>query len=103
LAPSRPHCSYVEFCCTFPSSDQLQDALRQEGLSQTEYGLLRALDNAIIEHEPPNGDEYDHLAILADPAWQAVVVKAEVTRKELLLLVKDPIEHSYLLGDRSTP
>jgi hypothetical protein len=96
-----PHWSYVEFCCSFPQPDQLQFAFDRRHLSVSEFDLLTALGRAIAGHEPPQGDAYDHRAILADPAWRAVVATAERARQELLALTNDPIERSYLLGDQS--
>jgi hypothetical protein len=95
-----PHWSYVEFCCCFPSDDQLKFALDRGHLSEAEFDLLATLGRAITQHEPPQGNHYDHFAILADPAWQAVVAKAEKTLQELLLIVSDPTERSYLIGDQ---
>jgi len=72
-----PHWSYVEFCCCFPDADQLKFALDRGNLSEAEFDLLISLRKAIGEHRPPQGNHYDHSAILADPAWQAVVANAE--------------------------
>jgi hypothetical protein len=104
LAPPTPspHWSYVEFCCCFPTTDQLKDAVEKGKLNEAEFNLLMALGRAITEHEPARGNHYDHPAILADPAWQAVVATAEKTRQELLQIVSDPSERSYLIGAQAT-
>ncbi|SED53817.1 hypothetical protein SAMN05519104_3762 [Rhizobiales bacterium GAS188] len=94
-----PHWSYVEFCESYPSADQLQFARTRGHLSTEEFELLAALGNAIARHKPPGGDWYAHLAILEDPAWHVVVAMAEQIRRQLLTLTDDPIERSYLLGD----
>jgi hypothetical protein len=93
-----PHWSYVEFCCSYPDADQLQSARDRGHLSDKEFELLGALCNALISHKPPGGNYYDSLAILEDPAWHAVVEKAERIRQQLLTLTEDPIERSYLMG-----
>ena len=93
-----PHWSYVEFCCSIPDADQLKDALDKGHLSDAEFDLLATLGRAITEYEPPQRNHFDHIAILADPAWHAVVPKAERAREELLLMVRDPAERSYLVS-----
>ena len=103
LAPPTPspHWSYVEFCCCFPNDDQLKSALDRGHLSEAEFDLLASLGKAIGEHQPPQGNHYDHPAILADPAWQAVVANAEKARQKLLLIARDPEERSFLTGGQS--
>jgi hypothetical protein len=96
-----PHWSYVEFCCCSPGSDQLKQALDSGNLSEAEFDLLASLGEALGEHQAPKGNDYNHPAILADPAWQAVAAKAEKTRQELLLIVSDPEERSSLTGGQS--
>jgi hypothetical protein len=102
LAPPTPspHWSYVEFRCSYPALEQLEFARNSGHLSKVEFDLLATLKKAISEHEPPRGDAYDHRAILADPAWQALVANAEKTRQKLLLIVGDPEERNYLFGSQ---
>jgi hypothetical protein len=95
--PTRsPHWSYVEFCCKYPDSDQLQFARDRRHLSAKEFELLAALNKALISHKAK--DVYDHHAILEDSDWHAVVAKAKSIREQLLALTVDPIEQSYLMG-----
>jgi hypothetical protein len=95
----NPHWSYVEFCCCFPDADQLRDAREKGHLSVREFKLLTGLGAAIDSHEPPAGKSYDHLAILEQPTWLAVVTKAEQVRQQLLALTKDSVERSHLMGE----
>jgi hypothetical protein len=99
LAPPNPsrHCSYVEFCCSYPQSDQLRFAFDRGHLSTAEFDLLANLGEAIARHVPPQGD-YDHRAILDDPNWHAIVEQAERVRQELLVWTRNPSELSHLTG-----
>jgi hypothetical protein len=95
-----PHWSYVEFCCKYPDADQLQFALGRGHLSAREFELLATLHEALISHKAT--DVYDNRSILEDPAWHAVVAKAERIRQQLLTLTADTIEQSYLMGRTGT-
>jgi hypothetical protein len=64
--------------------------------------LLATLHEALVSHKAPGGNDYDHRAVLEDPAWHAVVAKAERIRQQLLTLTVDPIEQSYLMGQIGT-
>jgi hypothetical protein len=68
----------------------------REHLSDKEFELLTALEEAIASHRVT--DIYDHHAILEDSAWHAVVAKAQLTRQQLLTLTVDPIEQGHLMG-----
>jgi hypothetical protein len=100
---SGPHWSYVEFCCSYPGVDQLQFARDRGHLSAKEFELLAALDEALISYQAPGLNDYDSRAVLEDPAWHAVVAKAERIRQQILTLTVDPIERSYLIGRNGTP
>ena len=101
--PTRsPHWSYVEFCCSYPDADQLQFARDHGHLSAKEFELLAALHHALIPHKAPRGNDYDNRAVLEDPAWHAVIAKAERIRQQFLTLIVDPIERSYLMGQTDT-
>ncbi len=75
--------------------------LRRGHLSDQEFDLLATLHEALISHTAL--DEYDNRGILEDPAWHAVVAKAERIRQQLLALTADPIEQLYLRGQIGTP
>ncbi len=93
---SNPHWSYVEFCCSYPMEDQLVDAHEQGWLTDEEVRLLSTLNEAISAHSSPTGNNYDHEAILQDPAWLAVVELAQRTQQRLLEIVKNDDERSAL-------
>jgi hypothetical protein len=96
-----PHWSYVEFRACFPKADQLDDARRRGFLSEKEHAIMMGVCNALSSqsYKPPGGKQYDHEAILADPAWHAVVAKADAARRRLLELITDPRERRSLLGE----
>jgi hypothetical protein len=100
---SSLHWSYVEFCCSYPDANQLQFARDSGQLSAKEFELLDALHGALVSHKAPGGNDYDHRAVLKDPAWHAVVAKAERIRQQLLTLTVDPKEQSYLMGQFGAP
>jgi hypothetical protein len=88
-AVRNPHWSYVEFCESFPKPDQLKSAHEEGWLKETEYEILSELERAIDAYTSPGGKDYDHAAILADPAWRAVVAAAERAKQRLLMVVTD--------------
>jgi hypothetical protein len=97
-----PHWSFVEFCCSYPDAGQIQFARDRGHLSAKEFELLASLHEALISYQAPGLNDYDSRAVLEDPAWQAVVAKAERIRQQLLTLTVDPIERSYLMGQIGT-
>lgn len=97
---ASPHWSYVEFCCSYPDTDQLQFARDHGHLSAKEFDLLSAVDKAILSYRA--NDDYDNAAILEDPGWHAVVKKAETVRQQLLAITMDTVERSYLMGEMGT-
>jgi hypothetical protein len=95
---TNPHWSYVEFIEVYPDREQLSDALQHGWLSQREFEVLSELRKLLEAHTPPSRDYYDHDAILADPAWQAIVDAAERARQHLLTMTTDRQERNMLLG-----
>jgi hypothetical protein len=94
----NPHWSYIEFVCSFPDDDQLEQARREGWLSKRELDILNDLLRALHAHSAPGGDDYDNAAILADPAWHGVVAAAERAKRQLLSIVQDQREREVLLG-----
>jgi hypothetical protein len=96
-----PHWSFVEFRECFPKVDQLDDAKRRGFLSDAEHAIMTGVHDALSpqSYKPPGGKEYDHEAILADPAWRAVAAKADAARRRLLELTDDLRERRSLLGE----
>jgi hypothetical protein len=97
-ANRNPHWSYVEFVCSFPGDDQLDDAKRHGFLSAEEHAILIDLNRALIRHKAPGGDDYDNEAVLHDPAWHAVAAQADEARRRLLELTADSFEREALSG-----
>ncbi len=93
---SNPHWSYVEFCCSYPMEDQLAEAHAHRWLTDEEVHLLRTLNEAISAHSSPTGNDYDHEAILQDPAWLEVVELAKRTQQRLLAIVENEDERAAL-------
>jgi hypothetical protein len=97
-ANRNPHWSYVEFVCSFPDDDQLDDAKRRGFLSVEEHAILIDLNRALVLHKAPGGDDYDNAAVLDDPAWHAVAAQAAAARQRLLELTTDSFEREALSG-----
>jgi alkanesulfonate monooxygenase SsuD/methylene tetrahydromethanopterin reductase-like flavin-dependent oxidoreductase (luciferase family) len=94
----NPHWSYVEFASSYPDSSQLAGAYADGWLTASEFGILSELGRAIDAHSAPKGNNYDHAAILKDPAWHVVVEAAERARLQLLTTITDHSERQMLLG-----
>lgn len=95
----NPHWSYIEFVCSFPDEDQLHFSKNKGVLTNEEFDLLFQLERVLAAYAPPNGNEWDNEAVLADPAWRLVVEKAQNVKIRLLNLVNDPTERMHLLGE----
>jgi len=93
----NPHWSYVAFVSSFPDDDELAEARDGGWLSADEFRILRELLLTLVEHEAPGGDDFDHVAILNDPAWHDVVEAARVAKRQLLEIVAAPEEREALL------
>jgi hypothetical protein len=100
-ANRNPHWSYVEFVSSFPDDDQLEHARREGWLSKQEFEILSDLRRALVSHAAPGGDDYDHVAVLDDPAWRAVVATAERAKQQLLPIAHSRIEREVLLGSNN--
>jgi hypothetical protein len=98
---TNPHWSYVEFCCTYPDSDQLTDARARGWLAARQFDILSDLLHTILNHSAPGGDDYDNAAVLADPAWLEVVARAQRAREELLSTVTNEAERNALSGGKA--
>ncbi|MBI3196452.1 MAG: hypothetical protein HYZ40_02860 [Rhodospirillales bacterium] len=93
---TNPHWSYVEFCCCYPRGDQLDSAFIEGWLSPSEFEILNRLGRAIDQYSAPDAGDYNHAAILEDPAWRRVVASAEIARRQLLTLVTNADEQRAL-------
>lgn len=97
-ANQNPHWSYVEFVCSYPDHDQLMHALKQGRLTADEFKILSELRRILVSYSPPGGNDYDHAAVLDDPAWHSVIEAAERARQQLLSTTTDQHEQEMLLG-----
>jgi hypothetical protein len=98
LTNTNPHWSYVEFTCSYPDENQLASARAGDWLPEREFELLHSLGDTIDSYSAPGGDNYNHEAILSDPAWHTLVEAAERTRQQLLAVIVDIDERRSLLG-----
>jgi hypothetical protein len=94
----NPHWSYVAFVSSFPDQDELAEARARGWLNAGEFRILRELLLTLVEHEAPGGDDFDHVAILNDPAWHDVVEAARIAKQELLAVVSVAGEREALEG-----
>ena len=95
---TNPHWSYIEFVCSFPDDDQLQDASNKGWFADREARILKEFRQTLIAYDVPNKNEWDNAAILNDPAWYAVVDAAQKATANLLAIVADPVGRAALLG-----
>ena len=80
---TNPSWSYVEFVCKYPDSAQLLDGVNKGYLSPAEATVLQGFGEILSAHKSPNGNDYDHEAILSDPAWHAVARTANAALSQL--------------------
>jgi hypothetical protein len=92
---SNPYYSFVECMCMYFDdlglSDQDYEQWIQQGIiTETEYKLVKSFHEQLAVYKPPT-NEWDHEAILRDPAWITITKLAQKTLKEL---------HSYQLSTK---
>jgi hypothetical protein len=97
----NPHWSYVEFVCSYPDDDQLLHAHQRGWLAADEFAIMRDLRRTLIAYAPPGNDHYDHVAILDDPGWHAVIEAAGQAKRKLLSQMISERERSALSGKLS--
>ena len=97
---SNPHWSFVEIMCEYFDDLNLDKGLEnyvEKGfVSENEYKLVIKLHNQLDKYEPPNKDEYDHIAILKDPTWISICNEAKRTCKKLLSVLSDQEERKLM-------
>lgn len=99
---TNPHFSFVEcMCCYFDDADVADlaayDRRIEKGyLTISEAKSVSQFHNVADQYRPPNDDDYDVVAILADPGWQSVVRAAQGAQARLLSLLTDPREIAAL-------
>ena len=78
------------------SDDGYEEKVRIGFVTQDEHDCVKDFRRALDGYVAPNGD-YDSLAVLGDPTWQAIVATGHRSIVELGKLVTDPEEKNTLL------
>lgn len=90
-------------CCYFDdlalSDGGYSWALAEGYVSKEEHDAVAQFHEIADTYDAPANDDYDHVAILNDPAWEAVVHAAQVAQKQLAHLLVDPKEKAILAGE----
>ena len=77
----------------------IRDRFVKDGyLTQAEADAVALFHATADEYKSPNGDDYDHASILADPKWLHVVQVAGMAKTALLTILHDPAELAILHG-----
>lgn len=99
----NPHYSFIEYITVYFDDLLLGEtnggysARMAEGLlSEREADAASRLHLLLDDYKSPT-DDYDHHAILADPAWHRVVATAQEAQAVLASLIAQPDEKIYLL------
>jgi hypothetical protein len=95
---TNPHWSYIEFVCSYPDDDQLDDARNKGWLAAGEVKILNEFRQVLMAHDAPNDNDWDNGAVLNDSAWHTVVDAAQKATASLLVIVSDPVGRAALLG-----
>ena len=100
LDPPNPHFSFGEYlCCYFDdlnlSKGGYEWAINESLVSPDEAAAVAQFHYLADGYHSPT-DDFDHLAILADPKWVAVVEAAKRSKVALLGLIDDPNERRLL-------
>jgi hypothetical protein len=98
---TNPGWTYVEFMCKYFddlgwSDDGYEEKIRSGFVTRDEHHCVKDFHLALDHYMAPNGD-YDHSAILGDPAWQKIVAPGHQSIVELEKLIIDPEEKISLL------
>ena len=97
---NSPYWSFTEWMCRYFDDYALSFGYAKfigDGLvSQDEANAVREFHAAADAYKAPGGDDYNHSAILSDPAWLHVVSLADTARLRLLTIIKDPSERELL-------
>ena len=85
---TNPHYTLIEFVETSPFRDKpaLENERSTGVINAAEYVVLTPLAEALAVYSPPNGDWYNHEAVLRDPKWHNVAETAGSVLNELLSL-----------------
>ena len=97
---NSPYWSFVEWMCRyfddFGMSAGTESFISEGFMNEQEAEIIRDFHVAAAAYKAPKNDDYDHKAILADPAWRHVVALADTARTRLMDVIKDPSERAAL-------
>jgi hypothetical protein len=98
---TNPGWTYVEFVCKYFddlgwSDGDYEEKFQSGFVTRDEHQCVKDFHLALDQYVAPNGD-YDHLAILGDPAWQKIVALGHQSMVALEKLITDPAEKISLL------
>lgn len=102
---TNPHFSFVEYMSCYFDDLSLSDrgyswALTEGYVSKEEHDAVARFHKIADTYDAPANDNYDHAAILNDPAWEAVVLAAQAAQRTLETLLDDPDEKTILTGEQ---
>lgn len=99
----NPHYSFVEYVevyfddLLFGDASGGYAAAIAEGLLSEEEAAAASTLHALLDRYKAPTDDYDHRAILEDPAWHRVVGAARETQASLSTIIVQPEERASLL------
>src|ERR1035438_7934648 len=83
-AIGRCNLLYTAGAVVLPLGFRYASAAERRGLvTQQEYEAVTQFHKSLEAYSAPENDEFDHAAILDDPAWQSVVHEADDARSAL--------------------
>ena len=92
--------SFVELYCQYfddlALGDGLDRAVQQRLISPEEATAITSFHALARQYKAPNGDDYDHVAILEDANWRKVITAAQQARLNLLPLLQELSERQIL-------
>jgi hypothetical protein len=99
----NPHWSFVEIICSY-HDDILQGegykwAVAEGLVTEGEREIVAPWHELILGYRAPSGDDYDHEAILSDPAWISISDNAKDVVSRLAAALQNPAERIALLGE----
>jgi hypothetical protein len=96
---TNPHWSFVEFlCCYFDDlgiDDNYKYPLDKCWLTDQEFEIIKDWHEALEKYDSPKNDDYDHVAILNDPKWLAIL-QSGLTIKDKLASTLNETEKKIL-------
>jgi hypothetical protein len=92
---SSPRWGFVEFMCGYfddllINDQEYQTFIDEDWLTKEEFSTIRHWHDSLAQYEPPNNNEYDERAILADPHWIAIVNIGQLAKYALAQMLTPP-------------